>query len=630
MNALTPCPSCGRVISFSSYLPAFKNCECGKVLQLTDRQTVVLSEWTALADFPDLIQPGTTGTFQGKAFTINGRMQLRFPKAAMNFWDMSFFNGEQALLMEGYGLYAVLWWDTNKPKPVIPHVYHQMWINATWDVLNKQFVLEDKRRAKAICVEGEFRINEVNTKPTVYHYSEKSGQKLTMIDWVANKPVLYEMTPVRFVDLYLKQLRQPSLTGKTFNCGKCKSGITVKHYPYTISLVCSSCDTIHVREEAQGFEELDRIEYKIEPAIPIGTEGILNGVSYKVTGITEKVEAAAPHYDWREYTLYNEQEGYATLSEFNGNWMLAKEDLYSPLLKNAGDDSITMADESFIKYNEYQSVVKSAAGEFPYNIQGDRNTKVKEFISPPEMWIREDTPDEGICWFKGVHINRSEVKKAFSVQKMPAKAGIGAVQPTGYMNKYKLVLLSLLGVLLLGVIHLVMGDSKLNQVVVDETHNLIDSLQQQSFVTSKFRLDKSISNLQLEVSAPVRNNWFELGITLVNAETGTEYSMEQGVEYYFGVSEGESWTEGGQSTTGLFTAIPRGTYFMQLQSSRELSSAAEVNYFSVKGTYDVSTDRNMWFGFLILLIWPVFRLLKDFANEQNRWNDNDNPLLKSE
>ena len=56
----------------------------------------------------------------------------------------------------------------------------------------------------------------------------------------------------------------------------------------------------------------------------------------------------------------------------------------------------------------------------------------------------------------------------------------------------------------------------------------------------------SPSNLQFEpqvtIVAEVLDSWFSADITLVNEGTGKEYSLEKGVEYYSGYSDGEFWS----------------------------------------------------------------------------------------
>jgi hypothetical protein len=146
---------------------------------------------------------------------------------------------------------------------------------------------------------------------------------------------------------------------------------------------------------------------------------------------------------------------------------------------------------------------------------------------------------------------------------------------------------------------------------------------QVSVVTEKFVFDKWSSNIRLTISAPVSNSWFSLSATLVNAATGKEYNIEQGVEFYSGVSEGESWSEGSTSEDVYLTRIPAGTYFFQLQGTREgySFSTQKINNFQLTALYDVPSARNIWVTILLLVIWPVGFFLWTGYRERQRWAD---------
>ena len=125
---------------------------------------------------------------------------------------------------------------------------------------------------------------------------------------------------------------------------------------------------------------------------------------------------------------------------------------------------------------------------------------------------------------------------------------------------------------------------------------------------------------KLVIFAPVSNSWFELGATLVNSETGKEYNLEKGVEYYHGVSEGESWAEGSNTENAYFTRVPAGTYFLQMQGTREAGFSG-VRDFSVEAIYDVPSNRNLWFALLLFILWPLVKYLYSSYREHERWRN---------
>jgi hypothetical protein len=108
---------------------------------------------------------------------------------------------------------------------------------------------------------------------------------------------------------------------------------------------------------------------------------------------------------------------------------------------------------------------------------------------------------------------------------------------------------------------------------------------------------------------------------LVNAETGKEYSVEQGIEYYYGYTDGESWAEGNHDETAYITNIPAGNYFLQMDGSREVNSSVKLNSFSAKIIYDAPSYRNLWFAIFLLLLWPVINYIRNMYSEKSRWQD---------
>jgi hypothetical protein len=314
---------------------------------------------------------------------------------------------------------------------------------------------------------------------------------------------------------------------------------------------------------------------------------------------------------WNEYVLYNKEEGYAFLSEYNGHWIYVREQGNAPVLPRRNVTSFVFNKEPYQLYNSYTFSIVNAQGEFPYNVFNLKNTEAREYISPPEVWIREEGGNKGITWFLGEHLSTSEIKDQFTFPNgIPWKEGIGAVEPKFYINPQKLILFGFLGLLFLVFLHTFLSFGKQNRVLLDNSYTFNDSSDKVSFVTPKFHLDKWRSNLEFDISAPVSNDWFELEATLVNAKTGTEYTLEKGVEYYFGYSDGEQWSEGSRSEEAYLTYIPAGEYFLQGQGVRSSTSTYAISSFSLRVTYDVTNNLNLWWTLVFLVCWPVIQYVR--------------------
>ena len=626
MSTITPCPSCGKLISFVTGKPAYRVCDCGKVIRQDENGQLHSTTERAVDVFPEIIQPGTTGVFNGKQFMVNGRLRLRFEESVMNYWDISFNDDNDYWLMEGYGMYGILKRNDQKTIP-FDGILANYTIGITKGKEDTGWIFEENDKIAEVAFEGEVELGTFRKNANIYGMASVKGEKLVVMEWQNNQYEVYELQFTNFAGLQLKQLREPDYTPKKIDCKECNAQITVQLVPYSGSVVCPGCNQAYVYKFPHGFAKEKRLKYQIKPAIPIGTEGEVKGIRYKVMSYAEKAEMEDSDVLWREYTLYNPQEGFAFLSEYSGHWIYVREQLETPVLINRTGESFKVKGESYILYNRYRARVAAAAGEFPYNIFDDTEAMIREFISPPEMWIREDNFREGISWFYAQHLNKEEVKNGFGLLTIPNQSGVGAIQPTGYMNKFKVAIATAVCVVLLILIHNLIGGFKEEKVLVDTSYALSDTTLSQSFVTEPFDLTKSSSNLELDIIASVSNSWFEVNATLVNTQTGKEYSVEKGIEYYEGTDGGERWSEGGTRDQAYLTAIPAGKYILQLQTSRP--ATPPLQSFFLKVTYDISNARNIWWAVVLFLLYPLFRLLKDFFLETSRWNNSPLPPNKN-
>jgi hypothetical protein len=237
------------------------------------------------------------------------------------------------------------------------------------------------------------------------------------------------------------------------------------------------------------------------------------------------------------------------------------------------------------------------------------------------MWSREQSPEEGISWFRAIHIPSQEIKNAFgNAVSLPMALGTGALQPNGYINMKDMLKYTLGAIAILILIHLgITRDSK-QQLLIDSEVYFSDSSNTQTSVVGDVHLDKRSSNVMLEITSLVNNSWVEVEATLVNKKDGTEYSVSKGVEFYSGVAEGESWSEGNQKAEVYMNTIPRGDYTLKLSAMRE-NGHFETRSYHVTGYYDVSTLHNLLICIGILLIWPVFKYITTYYSEKKRWSN---------
>jgi hypothetical protein len=619
------CPSCARVVHFSHDETTILQCTCGTVINRKEGGILLSKPFYIVQNPGDLIQPGTGGKWQGKNFTVLGRFRARFDASVFNYWTILFSDGELAYLGEGYGLYSILR-KTTVDQWLTASYLANVKIDSKKELLKEQdFLLEKCSLCHEWEVEGELWLPECNADFTVYDFAAQSGRRITLFQLLPSYIIPFDVAYTSFSELQLTNTRSSEPPVKSFSCVHCENRIEVKTYPFAQSFACTNCGLQYVLTK-DGFKSTQKYPHlDTGPDITLGSRGEVKGIFYEVIGYALKEENNQYHSQWKEYTLYNREEGYAFLSEYAGHWTYVREQGAAPVLKSDKVKSFVYGGEDFQLFNAYGFTIRNARGEFSGNLFQSEKTYCKEFISPPEVWIKEQRKGEGIVWFLGEHISGKELEKTFDMPAgAPYKTGIGAVEPKFFISPYKLARMTGLGVLLLVALHLLVSSFRQNRVILDQDFSFTtdlsanDTAQNLSYVSKPFHLDKWRSNLSFDIHAPVDNDWFELGATLVNTKTGAEYSLEKGVEYYRGYTDGENWTEGSTSENAYLAQIPSGDYILQLQGVRSMGYN-HINNFQVRVTYDVSTERNLFFSILFLLVWPVVQYIRTNNIEKKRW-----------
>lgn len=621
------CPDCSRFLYPKSNQSTILSCTCGSVVNINTENRVSSKPYYKIQDVDDPIQPGTEGIWDKKKFVVLGRFRTWIEEFVFNYWTIQFEDGKLRYLGEGYGLYVMYEQAEIADSYTLKDL--NSWKTGTHKKLFSQqtYVVERKYLCYKWEIEGEVLLPQCMSSFLICELANDSGKRIELIEFTKNSITAFDVTYTSFSELSLSNLRSSLNSPKTISCIQCSVANEIKGFPYTQSYACLNCGTRYSLQEGSNFKkQTKRNSSDLGTSISLGAKGFIGKVEYEVIGFALKEEKNKYRSQWKEYTLYNQQQGFAFLSEYNGHWTYIKERGDAPVLKDKNTKEFTFDNEPFQLYNAYYFEVVNALGCFPYNIFSDEDKEVKEFISPPEVFIMEKSSSEGIVWFLGEHINHKKIASAFGDKVViPYKTGVGAVEPKGFVNTQKLIYVTAIAAFILTLIHICTTFSNKQKVLLESNYSFKDSSNTVSFVTTDIYLDKWRSNLEFDIHSPVYNNWFELNATLVNNKTGTEYSLSKGVEYYHGYSDGESWSEGDRYGKAFLNQIPRGIYNLQIQGMREnLSydfSGNQVKEFNLKVTYDIPNHRNLIVCLLLLVIWPFIQYNIVRYNEKRRWHN---------
>ena len=104
-NSLT-CPSCSAAVDFKNATNNVACCANKHTWQRKDGELLSL-EIPVIQQSADMIQPGTTGSWNDLPFTVTGRFRLWFDDSAFNYWTIDIGNRKIRYLAEGYGMFAI-------------------------------------------------------------------------------------------------------------------------------------------------------------------------------------------------------------------------------------------------------------------------------------------------------------------------------------------------------------------------------------------------------------------------------------------------------------------------------------------------------------------------------------------
>jgi hypothetical protein len=222
-------------------------------------------------------------------------------------------------------------------------------------------------------------------------------------------------------------------------------------------------------------------------------------------------------------------------------------------------------------------------------------------------------------WSLGTYISNAEVEKAFGVKDLPKPWSVAPNQPFTGSFYYTWGLVPLLLLFIVGVMMIpIAGLTKtvLSQQIV--LPPLTNPQTPQVAFSQPFAI-KPNSNIQITANAPVNNSWADLDVDLVNDQSQEVESVNVPIEYYQGVEDGESWSEGGQEQSAALSSLPAGQYTLRVEGTwQDSTQPMPVN---VKVEQNVNRGVNFCCAFFALFIVPVLGITRKWSFERSRWRD---------
>ncbi len=406
---------------------------------------------------------------------------------------------------------------------------------------------------------------------------------------------------------------------KAFNCPSCGSSLKIRAVGQSIVVACNSCDGI-IDVQNENYRIIDRYEKRltVEPRIPLGSRGKIRGDVFEVIGFMRRADSTDV-YSWSEYLLFNPYKGFRWLTEAYGHWNFVSTTRTKP---KVSDDKAVFLSDKYRLFYKGSSKVTYVVGEFYWRVKVGSRAQVRDYICPPRV-LSEEKDDEEVIWSIGEYVEPEEIRTAFNITTpLPSKTGVAPNQPSPTSTsaiKLRSFLWYFCGALLL--IQILTLSRAKNEEVFRRTYGYDPNTPSQVITTEKFEQPAWRSNFEIALQSPVDNNWLAIDTALVNDKTGEAYYFDEGVEYYSGVDDGETWSEGNQRTHQIISSVPTGTYYLTLEPTS--GGLASGHPFEVTVKRDVPLWWNFLWAFVLILILPAFALGRMHAFEMRRWSDSD-------
>ena len=634
MTQLARCPSCGAPVEFKSAASILAVCDfCRSTLIRQGEGLADLGRMAALIEDRSPLQRGAGGIWQGRRFTVVGRIQLKYEQGLWSEWYLLFDDGTTAWLSEAGGETVIS--QQTAVKSALPR-FTALRAGQRISLGSITYTVSNILVAECVAGEGElpFKVGAGYPAPVV-DMRDDSGHFATFdysdSDEDGNDPLLFIGEVVAFASLGWSNLREATplptinVTARSFDCPACGAPLTVAHEGVA-SVGCGSCGAVIDRGDNR-LQILARasLAKKVQPLLEPGSKGTLRGLAVDVLGfMRRRMRADGTDYFWTEYLLQAPEGRLFWLIEYDGHWNLAAV-LSSAVPVVAGQ--ARYGKDSFKHFARYTAHVDYVIGEFPWRVRLDETVEVDDFVAPPLMLSKETSANE-ITWTLGEYIPAAEVQSAFKqAPALPPSRGVYANQSNPHADSHRRVFLSFLlfVVLALTVQFFLLGTAGSRQLVDQTLTMTADDDEPQT--TVEFELTEGMRNLTLEHDTSISNNWLDLNTTLVAVDGSDAWQDSRELSYYSGVEDGDAWTEGAHSGEIHFTGLTPGRYFLAIESDMDAGSPPVSDHLRVVG------ERNSprWSSLLLLLVFlgafPLYTRIRRGAFEVRRWAESDHPLV---
>jgi endogenous inhibitor of DNA gyrase (YacG/DUF329 family) len=428
-----PCPGCGAPVEFRSAQSTHAVCSYCRSTVVRDGETLArVGRMAELIDDHSPLQLLARGRWQGRDFTLVGRLQYRAGSGPWTEWQALFADGDLAWLAEDNGAY-VLAFPAQAGREVPEAARFR--VGATTAIDGKSYQVASNEAAALVSAQGELPRLPPLDQPFAMVELRSADNEVLAVDYGSTPPALSRGRPVALEELQLTGLREDSaqvVQGRGFACPNCGAPVEVRLIE-SKSIVCSACHAvIDLRQGVAGELAHAVQDEPVQPLIPLGSVGQLQGVHWQVVGYQHRLgtepEDPDEHFGWDEYLLYSRKRGFSFLVDATDGWSIVKPATGAPVL-GGQMESATYLGTTYRLQAGYKAQVTYVAGEFYWPVERGQLTFNRDYGRGRNLLSMEETPRER-TWSVGSQVDSDTVAEAFGLQGKKELLDRGDVGPT--------------------------------------------------------------------------------------------------------------------------------------------------------------------------------------------------------
>ena len=465
------CPTCGAPVSFRSAASVMAVCDYCKSTLVKDVDSVKsIGRMSEVLEDYSPIQINASGTFDGRSFTVVGRIQLRYSAGFWNEWYVLDDHGDGAWLSDASGQYTFTREVDAKalPLPSLPRFESiapgtPLDLGKAPDGSRLVFIAADIRTAQCTGGQGELPFT-VGAGYTARVADFRRGKEFLTLDYSESgvegrdgSPLVYRGRSVTLAEMKCQLLRDPEtikdaagrFKGKISNleCPSCGSAIAFSPGA-TTHLLCPSC---HAAIDASGpvaevIAAAKRLD-AVHTTIALGAKATIAATAYTVIGVMRRAEISEEAGEWTEYLLYAPQKGFIWLVETDEGWERADVLDGWPYWFNA--NQAVFDGTTYDKLYDYNAVVRYAVGAFNWKVEVGDTGQITEF-QHGAIKLAAEANDAELTWSRSTPVAGKDLGQWFGKEvdanATTQSAPSAASPPGGFRRAAKWMTILLLAI----------------------------------------------------------------------------------------------------------------------------------------------------------------------------------------